>query len=66
VALGVPCAVPSSLIIPLPVEPSVLGVGLYHAAVCVNNRALFYELGDMRYTPIGDRSYPGEIDVSLA
>ncbi|XP_033742140.1 WD repeat-containing protein 19-like isoform X1 [Pecten maximus] len=49
------------LTIPIDVEPSFLGIGPYHLAVGMNNRAWFYLLGDNGLEKLKDREYLGTV-----
>ncbi|KAL3878608.1 hypothetical protein ACJMK2_030942 [Sinanodonta woodiana] len=47
--------------IPVDVEPSFLGIGPYHLAIGMNNRAWFYLLGENGLEKMKDREYLGTV-----
>lgn len=47
--------------IPIDVEPSFVGLGPYHLAVGMNNRAWFYLMGDAGIEKLKDREYLGTV-----
>ncbi|KAK3101973.1 hypothetical protein FSP39_007745 [Pinctada imbricata] len=50
------------LTIPIDVEPSFLGIGPFHLASGMNNRAWFYLLGDSGVERLKDREYLGTVN----
>ncbi|KAL5011631.1 hypothetical protein ScPMuIL_010182 [Solemya velum] len=50
------------MMVPIDVEPSFLGLGPYHFAAGMNNRAWFYLIGDTNVEQIKDREYLGTVN----